>query len=99
MSTLMVKWLHNTNLRQEDTTMGNKQVEVAKAFIEQHKESDVTEWQPYFDDSDEQYITIYSNLVAGEYGEVHITDDGTAEIEITETRSGNPLLFNFDQIC
>jgi len=85
-----------------------QKIDVARDFVSHHKITDVTEWQPYFDDSDSQYLRIFSKLENGEYG--NITDDAEydedgniitkasewrIEIGSFESKDGNPYVFEW----
>lgn len=63
---------------------------IAKEFIELHK-NPVEEWAPFFDDSDDQYLDIYYQLVDGEYGCV---SGGQIEISSFESKTRNPVIFD-----
>ena len=91
-----------------DLTTLNK-IEVAKDFVALHKENNVSEWQPLFDDSDKQWLAIFSSLENEVYGSVrdngYYDDDDCEvyveptewEIEVSsfESKSGNPIVFNW----
>lgn len=65
-------------------------VETVQAFLDLHK----NEFLPMPD-----YVTIFSNMIGGVYGECRRVSDNQNlyELEISgnETKSGNPVLFTF----
>ena len=69
-----------------------KKLLVAKEFVENHKISDIDEWQPMNLSGDDKLITIYDNLAGGLYGEVR---DLEVEIGSSDSKSGNPIIFDW----
>ena len=91
--------------------MSNKQIQIAKDFISNHKNDNAEDWflqcQPGTDD--EQYLEIYAKLEGGTFGEcrdnAEFDEDGELikeatefEIEISgfESKSGNPIIFEWE---
>jgi hypothetical protein len=79
----------------------SKKISIAKEFISLHKDSDLEDLMTgrglYNDDA--KLLAIYHELVGGVYGEVSETDwEHEMEIEISgfESKSGNPIMFNFE---
>ena len=84
-------------------------IEIAKAFVDSHKDADIDNWQPMNLNDDAKLESIYNNMVGGVYGECRdnaeygedgeiVTEADEFEIEIAshESASGNPVLFDFE---
>jgi len=86
----------------------DQKIEIAKDFVSQHKNDNVIEWQPNFGNGDHAYLSIFSLLENGMYG--NITDNGeyNKDCEYTEPtewqveiigfehKSGNPYVFEWE---
>ena len=69
-----------------------KKIRIAQEFVENHKVSDIDEWQPMNLSGDDKLITIYHNIVGGVYGEAR---DLEIEISSSDSKSGNPIIFDW----
>jgi len=74
-----------------------EQLVIAKRFVEAHKHSDLADWGPMYEDGDGKLITIYYNLIGGEYGYIDHNGGNDYEVEISkrESHSGYTFLFDF----
>jgi len=85
-----------------------EKIDVAKDFISIHKDSDVDNWQPFGLRNEAKYLTIYTNLINGFYGNVMCVDQvvsdngdilehGTEyQTEVsTGTRTGKAVVFTW----
>ena len=61
--------------------------QIALYFISQHKNNNVDNWLT----SAPNLESIYDNLMGGVYGD---TEDDCVEISGTESRTGNPIIFD-----
>ena len=70
-------------------------VDTAREFVTSHKEFGLG-----LDIDRDALLAIYHNLIGGLYGETRSTGIGEFEIEIPafESRTGLPILFNFEVI-
>ena len=77
-----------------NTQNAQLKIDIAKEYVALHKEFDV----PH-DGSDDAYHRIYHNIYGCLYGSVELTDEETGEYEVEisslDTKTGNPILFNF----
>ena len=70
------------------------QRDLARAFVSLHKFNDPFDWQPLFDDSEEQFEGIYFNIVSDVYGIV--SPENTIEICSFDSKTGNPVIFDLE---
>lgn len=71
--------------------------EIARAFVDAHKNSSLEEWQPMnVFDEEEKLNTIYNNMVNDVYGECR-QEDGEYQIEIDrfDSITGAPQIFTW----
>jgi len=89
-----VEALAKTGIKITPPTYLQKKIDIAKDFVNLHKEFDI----PY-GGSDDGFADIYVSLWQGYFGETRIVDELTGEFEIEipghQTASGNAKLFNF----
>ena len=70
-------------------------IDTAREFVASHKEFGLG-----LDIDRDALLSIYHNLIGGLYGETRSNGMGEFEIEIPafESRTGRPILFNFEYI-
>jgi len=77
-------------------------INVAREFVSNHslvKFSDLTDWILTNQDDNAKLLTIYSNLINGVYGEIRPTGfkhEQEIEIPASDSKNGNPIIFNFE---
>lgn len=80
------------------STLNEQRIEVATNFVESHRCCEEWKERLYNDDD---YLTVYHNILGGVFGDCEEYDkdeaDGEHRIEISghESLSGNPVLFDF----
>ncbi|MGH1438224.1 MAG: hypothetical protein ACRBG0_27570 [Lewinella sp.] len=71
--------------------------QIAQDFVDAHKNNNLDEWQVAGINKEQKLDSVYNNLVAGVYGNVEIDgNNGTIEIDKFDSRSGNPIIFDFE---
>ena len=91
-----VEALAKTGIKITPPTYLQKTIDIAKDFVELHKEFDIP-----CGGGDNGFADIYVSLELGYFGETRLVDELTGEFEIEipahQTTSGNPIVFNFLQ--
>lgn len=81
-------------------TRAQKAATIAQEYVDLHRDKDLSNWQPLALTGNNKLLRIYDNLIAGEYGEVHIEDksSGALSVEIPsrDTAAGNPIIFEWE---
>jgi len=74
--------------------------EIAKDFVNLHKENNIENWQPlHVFIENEKLLIIWNYLMGGTYGEVRENDYDEYEIEIpgNQSKTGNPIIFEWEK--